>query len=106
MRTLEQYCSDVSVPGAPLMISALKTSFCGMGAISEGSFAVVGAGVISSVEKVRTNNDERKGTGLARAVQARRRDISSSSSESGTHLTTSAPKFGQYFLTTVLLFHF
>ncbi len=66
----------IAVPGAPLTISALKTSFCGMGAISEGSFAVVGAGVIGSVEKVRTSNDERRGTGLARAsVQARRRDI-------------------------------
>ena len=71
------------LPGAPLMISALKTSFCGMGAISEGSFAVVGGGVIGSVENVRTSNDERRGTGLARAsVQARRSDISSSSSDS------------------------
>lgn len=64
------------VPGAPLMISALKTSFCGIGAISEGSFAVVGAVLIGSDEKVRASDEDRKVAGLARvSVQARRSDI-------------------------------
>ena len=65
---------------------------------------MVGAGVIGSVEKVRTSNEERIGTGLARAsVQARRRDIYSSAnrSESGTPpLPDDATEFGKYFLTT------
>lgn len=65
-----------AVPGAPLMMSALKTSFCGMGAISEGSFAVVGMVLMGSDEKERTSDEERRGTGLARAsVQTRRSDI-------------------------------
>lgn len=58
------------------MISALKTSFCGIGAISEGSFAVVGAVLIGSDEKVRASDEDRKVAGLARvSVQARRSDI-------------------------------
>ena len=64
------------VPGAPLMMSALKTSFCGIGAISEGSFVVVGTGLIGSDEKVRASDEVRKVAGLAMAsVQARRSDI-------------------------------
>lgn len=47
-----------------------------MGAISEDSFAVVGTVLIGSDEKVQASNEERRGTGLARAsVQARRSDI-------------------------------
>lgn len=66
----------MAIPGAPLMTSALTTSFCGIGAISDGSLVVVGAGGVASVERARTVNEERRRAGLARASeQARRRDI-------------------------------
>jgi hypothetical protein len=65
-----------AVPGAPLMISALTTSFCGIGAISDGSLVAVGAGGVTSVERTRAVNEQRRRAGLARAPeQARRRDI-------------------------------
>ena len=68
--------SGTAVPGAPLMISALTTSFCGIGAISDGSLMAVGGGGVASVERARTVNEERRRAGLARASeQARRRDI-------------------------------
>lgn len=58
------------------MISALTTSFCGIGAISDGSLVAVGGGGVASVERARTVNEERRRAGLARASeQARRRDI-------------------------------
>lgn len=58
------------------MISALTTSFCGIGAISDGSLVAVGAGGVTSVERARAVNEERRRAGLARAPeQARRRDI-------------------------------
>jgi hypothetical protein len=64
------------VPGAPLMISALRTSFCGTGAISDGSLVAVGVGGVASVERARATNEGRSRAGLARASeQARRRDI-------------------------------
>ena len=66
----------ITVPGAPLMASALTTSFCGIGAISDGSLVAVEAGGVASVERARTVNEERRRAGLARAAeQARRRDI-------------------------------
>jgi hypothetical protein len=66
----------MAIPGAPLMISALTTSFCGIGAISDGSLVAVGAGGVASVERARTVDEERRRAGLARASeQARRRDI-------------------------------
>jgi len=65
-----------AVPGAPLMMSALTTSFCGIGAISDGSFVEVGAGGVAPVERTRTVSEERRRAGLTRAPeQARRRDI-------------------------------
>ena len=66
----------IAIPGAPLMTSALTTSFCGIDAISDGSLVAVGAGGVASVERARTVNGERRRAGLARASeQARRRDI-------------------------------
>lgn len=68
---------DTVIPGAPLIISALTTSFCGTGAISDGSFVVaVGVGGAASDERARATNEERSRVGLARAPeQARRKDI-------------------------------
>lgn len=65
------------IPGAPLMISALTTSFCGTGAISDGSLVVaVEVGGAASDERARATNEERSRAGLARAPeQARRKDI-------------------------------
>lgn len=66
----------IAVPGAPLIISALTTSFWGMGTISDGPLVVVGVVGVASVERHRTANEERRRVGLVRApgLQARRRD--------------------------------
>jgi hypothetical protein len=64
------------IPGAPLITSALRTSFCGTGAISDGSLVVVGVGGAASVERARATKEERSRAGLARASEhARRRDM-------------------------------
>ena len=64
------------IPGAPLITSALRTSFCGTGAISDGSLVAVGVGEDTSVERARATNEERSMAGLARAFEhAQRRDI-------------------------------
>ena len=70
------YWIEAAVPGAPLTTSALRTSFGGIGAISDGSLVAVGAGGVASVERARTVNEERRRIGLAKtSEQARRRDI-------------------------------
>jgi hypothetical protein len=58
-------------------MSALRTSFDGIGAISDGSFvAAVGAGGVASVERARIVNEVRRRVGLAKtSEQTRRRDI-------------------------------
>jgi hypothetical protein len=76
MRYSASYWRGAAVPGAPLTTSALRTSFGGIGAISDGSLLAVEAGGLASVERVRSANEERKRVGLAKASeQARRRDI-------------------------------
>jgi hypothetical protein len=65
----------MDIPGAPLTISALRTSFCGMGAISDGPLVAVGPGGDASVERVRRASEGRRRTGLKRASEQARRSV-------------------------------
>jgi hypothetical protein len=66
---------DLSIPGAPLMISALRTSFCGIGAISDGSLVATGVGGVASVVRARRANEGRRNADIERASEQTRRSV-------------------------------